>query len=104
MIQFRAPRLIEGIEQPDGGRDFYACALTLHTAWRQNDFQRRIAPLDHMQHVSNRRARQGSHQTDTLWKFREWPFSFLGEQTFGIELLFQLFESDLERPYALQLD
>ena len=46
----------ELIEQLNCRRDFLRRPFPLHAARRQNDLQRGVAALDHMQHVANGRA------------------------------------------------
>src|SRR5881394_1454040 len=78
--------------------------ITLHLATSQNDFQARIPTRDYMQHIPNCRARWRGHESEPPRVFRQRLFSFLGEKTFGFQLLLQFLESDLERAESLQFD
>ena len=92
------------IQEPNCGCNLRCRLLALNTARCQNDLQRRIPALDHMQHIANRRAGGRSDQPDSLRKFRKPSFAFRRKQAFGAQFLFELLESHLQRADPLQFD
>ena len=76
--------------------------MALHPARREHDFQRRIAALDHMQHVADRSAGRRGDDADPPRIKRQRALPFRGEQSFCIQLLLELLERRLQRAHSLQ--
>src|SRR6185437_5583997 len=95
---------MEIVQQADGGGDFARGAVALNAGGHENDFQAGIPAAHDVEHVANGGAGWRRDQSDSLRITRKRAFSLGGKQAFGGELLLELFERNLQRAHALQLD
>ena len=102
-IQFW-PLLRPFVEQSNRSRNFITRSLALHRAGCENDFERRIAATNHVQHVTNCCASWRCYETNSSRVVWNLTLAFRGEQSFRIQLLFQLFKRNLQCTDAMQFN
>ena len=84
----------------DGAHDLHRRFRALHRGGVDDDRQRRIAPLQYLQNIVQRRAAGGGDHPDAFGRCGQRLLELLIEQAFGAQALFQLFELLLQQAVA----
>ena len=84
----------------DGAHDLHRRFRALHRGGVDDDRQRRIAPLQYLQNIVQRRAAGGGDHPDAFCRGGQRLLELLIEQPFGAQALFQLLELLLQQAVA----
>ena len=90
------------IEKFEAASDLTRRVGTLHSAGRQEYFERRITAFDDVQDIVQCSAIEAGDEADARREFGNGAFSSWREEAFGVEFLFEAFEGGLEFSRALK--
>src|SRR5207249_2198239 len=88
----------------ESARDLVRRALALDARRPDDHVRVGVAPPEHLQNVPERRAFERRHDADLARQRWQRPLACTIEQAFGVELLLQLIEGELQRAQPLRLE